>query len=268
MKTFKDVLKDQTVSTDLWLLVVGRVGQGKSTLTNSIVELEEEIAEEGAHAKICTSTIHSCVYPNLIPGIDVTVIDSPGLQDTHEREQSYIQAIKNKCQEVSLVLYCIKMTDQRFTNDEKITMQKLYQAFGPKFWERVMFVLTFANDERVDREDDSRDKPAQEPVNDEKELMKTRFVGRFELRVTELKELLLKVGAGFDSNILKNIKFIPAGWYKKDHFCRNPSQLPDRDNWLKDLLKSCHKQIKNTHKFSRLSLNDSKLNTSMMHNYM
>uniref|UniRef100_A0A1X7SEN6 AIG1-type G domain-containing protein n=1 Tax=Amphimedon queenslandica TaxID=400682 RepID=A0A1X7SEN6_AMPQE len=143
MATTKELLKDEKASTDITLLIIGRTGQGKSALANSIFEMSEEIAKEGADADSCTAISQSYHYPNAVPGISIIVIDTPGLQDTQGKEDAYIRHLKQKHNEVSLVLYCMKMTDHRLCNDDKVAITKLDEAFGREFWERVVFVLTF-----------------------------------------------------------------------------------------------------------------------------
>ena len=183
MATMKEILKNETATVDINLLVLGRTGQGKSHFVNSIIELGDKIAKEGAGTETCSLISQLYFYPNIVPGITVKIIDTPGLQDIHGREQIYIKQMKNDCKEVSLVLYCLSMTERRLTNDDKVAIQKLHQAFGPKFWERVVFVLTFANNERCDQKDD-RDNDETAPsgsYNENKEawneLLKNRFIG-------------------------------------------------------------------------------------------
>lgn len=256
MSTMKEVLSSERASSDIHLLVVGRAGQGKSTLINSLIELGEEIAREGAEADMCTTVSRSYVYSNIIPGVKVRIVDSPGLQDIHTNEQSYIQEMKTQCQEVSLVLYCMKMTDHRLAYDDTVAFQKLHQAFGPGFWKRVVFVLTFANNERCDQKD-SRDEDGPEPPFSDreawKELMRRRFVHRVRLRAADINAFL-KGSLHMDDFA----PFVPAGSYKANYFNPDPLLLPDRQHWLRELIKLSYSQMKKKHNFTRLNLNDSK----------
>ena len=257
MKTVKEILKDETCIDDIHILVVGNTGRGKSALVNSIIErVGEELAKEGARAKCCTKNTRSYIYPDIIPGMKIIVTDTPGLQDTNERNEEYVQEIKNKAQEVSVVLFCMKMTEHRIHNGDKIAIKEFHQAFGPKFWERVIFVFTFANKEDCSKMDE-RDEPGPEPpYQDEeawKELIKKRFIHRIELRASSVKDFLKEIisidGIG---------GFVPAGTRKPNRKFPHPMRLPDRENWLYDLLKLCYDQIKIKHGFTKLRLNNSK----------
>ena len=265
MKTIKELLQKENISTDVNILVIGRTGQGKSALVNSLIELgiKKQIVKEGAKGSGCTIIPQSYTYPNIIPGVSVTIIDTPGLQDTQNKEHKHIQEMKSKCQEISLVLYCMKMTNHRFTNDDELAIKKFYQAFGQKFWERVVFVLTFANDERL-RKWDERDKDdeSKEPdENDEdawEELRKERLTGRVQLRKKEINttanELLQLHGSGQSQDAIQKIKFevLPAGY-------RNPKFDGDLCgvNWQRDLITLCCNTAKHKQK---LKLNKSKIN--------
>ncbi|XP_019856616.1 PREDICTED: uncharacterized protein LOC109585108 isoform X2 [Amphimedon queenslandica] len=259
MKTLKQVLTDAKVghSKDIQIIVLGKTGAGKSALINSIIDLERIVAKEGADMEPCTGTVRLYRCSNVIPGVNVTIIDTPGLQDIHQKEQSYIQQMKSKCQEVTLVLYCMKMTDRRLTNDDIVAMKKLHQAFGPKFWERVVFVLTFANkedcDERIDIDEPESDSEPPDDDDDEEawaEITRKRFTHRIEHRSKAINVFLK------DTFRINDVPFSVAGTYKSHRKNRKPMVLPDRENWVVRFLSLCSHEIKEKHKFTKLSLND------------
>ena len=258
MKTMKQALENAKIdgpSKDIQIIVVGKTGAGKSALINSIIDLKKEIAKEGGGVDRCSEAVQKYYCSNVVPGVNVTVIDTPGLQDIHQQEQSYIQEMKSKCGEVTLVLYCMKMTDCRLTNDDNNAMQKLYHAFGPKFWERVVFVLTFANDENCERRDSRDEQDPEPPYEDEvawKKLIKKRFNNRILHRNKAVNGFLER------NFSIKGIPFSVAGTCKPSFTVQNPMSLPDRDNWLLDFLTLCCNEIKEKHRFSKLNLNYSK----------
>uniref|UniRef100_A0A1X7U0R6 AIG1-type G domain-containing protein n=1 Tax=Amphimedon queenslandica TaxID=400682 RepID=A0A1X7U0R6_AMPQE len=256
MKTLKQVLTDAKVeyTKDIQIIVLGKTGAGKSALINSIIDLERIVAKEGADTEPCTGTVRLYQCSNVIPGVNVTIIDTPGLQDIHQKEQWYIQQMKSKCQEVTLILYCMKMTDRRLTNDYIVAMKKLHQAFGPKFWERVVFVLTFANkedcDERIDIDEPESDS---EPPDDDDEawaeITRKRFTHRIEHRSKAINVFLK------DTFHINDVPFSVAGTYKSHRKNRKPMVLPDRENWVVHFLSLCSHEIKEKHKFTKFSLN-------------
>lgn len=149
----------------------------------------------------------------------------------------------------------MKMTDRRLTNDDIVAMKKLHQAFGPKFWERVMFVLTFANEENCSKKDD-RDQPESEPKPSYKDkeawhkIKKTRFTNRIKHRSKAINTFLRGT---FHIN---DVPFSVAGAYEGNFDNPSPMVLPDRENWLVDFLSLCCHEIKEKHKFTKFSLND------------
>ena len=252
MSTFKRILKGSKPA-DIRLLTVGKTGQGKSTLINSIIELEEVVAKEGAGANHCTTTSELYYYCGVVPGVSVTLIDTPGLRDIQGKEEGYIRQMRKECPEVSLVLFCKKLND-RLTIDDKVAIQKLRQAFGDGFWERVVFIITFANKEDCETRDErDEDDPALEPPNNDNDawskLSKERFVHRVELYVEDMRNAL---------NLDHATTVILAGTNKKSRKCADPMCLPDRKDWLHDLLQVCYDQINTKHKLSTLRLNNCK----------
>jgi predicted GTPase len=85
------------------------------------------------------------------------VFDSPGLQDGTNKENEYVQDMGEKCKDVDLILYTVKMTDERMHDDDVRAMRKLTIAFGEQFWSRAAIVLTFANQVQVPAESGTLD---------------------------------------------------------------------------------------------------------------
>ena len=238
---------------ELRILVTGKTGQGKSTLINGI--LGAQVAVEGARATRCTTRVE--MYSKTINGVPIKVFDSPGLQDSTENEEEYIQGMRDTCQELSLILYCTKMINTRLTDDDKNAMKKLTEAFGESFWKYAVFVLTFANMEDVTRKDDRdelEDEEEPQESDDEawKQFGKKIFEGRLKIWGEELQHFLINE-VGVSSKIAKGIPVVPTGDNKKSRSNVEFLRLPDRENWFNKFWEVCCLRVKETQLFLKVN---------------
>ena len=194
-------------SNSLRICIFGKLGAGKSTLINSL--LNRKVAEVGDSLGSVTKktqnysgAINKLEYSHMtIFNIDVMLWDTPGLQDPEVDKESVLNDIKTTISgKIDLYVYCIQMTQSRAEQGDFEAIRDLTTTLGPAFWTKALFVLTFANEVKV-------------PPSSEGKSLQEYFDKRF----TMWKEFLLSAlgRAGVEPNIAEHIPVVPAG-YKKE----------------------------------------------------
>ena len=128
------------------IVVVGKTGTGKSTLINSLIGRES--AKVGYTLRKGTGKVtkHSAE----INGVNFNAWDTPGLQDADEDTENdeTLKQISDKIGngQWDLLLFCIKMTEDRLTKDDRITIREVKNYFGEGVFRNAVFALTRANE--------------------------------------------------------------------------------------------------------------------------
>ena len=221
------------VTQEKQILVVGRTGSGKSALINSLMSAlvpqeGQAMAKEGGGIKGCTSQIME--YRAKYDNIDLTIWESPGLQDGTEKQEQYLQQLKEKCFKQDLTIYCTRMSDIRFScgddNSDMLAMTKLTELLGAKIWKNAIIALTYAN--------------LLESLNiDWEDLPEKEKAEAFEVKVEEWEEQIKEVmiqDLHIPEEIVDSVRVVPAGHYKKPN-------LPGHSSWLSNFLLECFKVI-------------------------
>lgn len=208
-----DLQKWYRQSNKVSIFLTGKVGAGKSALVNGLVGAT--VAKEGENLDPTTTEVKG--YRQRFRSVNVTVWDSPGLQEGVKNEAKYLEDMQKKCSDVDVYMYCVPMTLTRFLKGcaDVIAMKKLTEVFGPKMWENAMFVLTFAN---IAGQTDSEMMEAEDAQK--KEL--------FKLKIDQWKEKLtdaLVNEVDIDVEVVNQIDVVPVGY-------ANTPALLDRDHWL------------------------------------
>lgn len=206
-------------STSVNILITGRTGIGKSTLVNGLVG--SKVAKEGETLDPLTTKVEK--QSKKISEVVVNVWDSPGLQDLTGKEDLYLADISAKCRgNIDLFIYCINMSEDRFIpgGKEVTAMKKLTGVLGKDLWRNSVVVLTFANSFIGDAGDRC----------DTVDEIKAEFSSRMEEWRGTVHNVLEKE-VELDTEVIQQIKILPAGHYRRPHLFSDGSSSP----WLSEL---------------------------------
>jgi hypothetical protein len=145
----KDVLDkwyEATNRKQITLVTAGRSGVGKSTLIGNMLQLKGDAAPQYQHGPSSTTT-EVKTYTNTVNGVEVKIIDTPGLAATDVNEAKIIAQLQAESRgEADMLLYCVSLLpDSKIDEQDAKVIKTLKVAFGPDIWSHAILVLTFAN---------------------------------------------------------------------------------------------------------------------------
>ena len=190
----------------LQIHISGTCGSGKSALINAL--LGDHIVPERKGVYNVSRSKDILAFNNKRRmQVPVRVWLSTQLQhQDFEKEEQYLKDLKIKCKDVDLIIYCIKMTETRFTpgNPDEVAIGKLFKALGPDSLKKAVFAMTFANNVAS---------------NLDKEHYKINTMQWQEIIKNTLEKLF---------RIRSQVEVIPVGYYKE-------MDLPTCKNWLESI---------------------------------
>ena len=198
----------------LKILVLGRTGSGKSTLVDNIFGKNVAKVSDGLEP----GTLSVNVHKESIYGVDVTICDTPGLQDARGKEENYMKQVELVCSDPDVIVVCFRM-DGRWQNDDEDVVKVITENLGKELWDNTVIVLTHAD--RLDYQ--KGENPAQV------------LVKRKEAWTNKLKEALLHVG------VSQNMHVHLSGKHKS-------TKLHGEPHWLSRLFLAFQKKSKATGK--------------------
>ena len=161
--------KEQEEALKNGFLLAGKTGAGKSTLLN--VLLNKEIAKVKRSSKAVTSKVAFYYYKLQKNNKMITIIDSPGLEDTNKIidkniDNVHLDEIKNVVSQNHIqlkgILFLVNFQNERFDSSESNALINYNKIFPlPKFWEYILIIFTHyfgdPDGETVDEMKEERD---------------------------------------------------------------------------------------------------------------
>ncbi|XP_065178087.1 uncharacterized protein LOC135808788 [Sycon ciliatum] len=120
-------------------MVIGKTGEGKSTLINSLVG---QNVRRTSQVKSCTDRL-GLVQPIRVNGVEVSIYDTQGVQDGVVSDETVFKSIRGKS--IHLMVVCVSLNGRAELKDCQTTIATITRELGIQIWERAVVALTQAN---------------------------------------------------------------------------------------------------------------------------
>ena len=210
---------------DLKVVLIGQTGSGKSQLGNFI--LQNEFFKVGNGKSSETEIISE--GNTYLDGMSVTIVDTPGLNDTNSKDEEIMDKIVKKFKDdnsIDGIILVYSFRNMRRVQKHQELVNNLIEIFGKDLLEKRLKVI-FTNSVIGEERDETDEILEREQMNDAKEFLncmvmdhemiflntKKKFYDRFRPKIIELLNQIYNIKEKYGSinNALitkKKLKFI------------------------------------------------------------
>ena len=210
---------------DLKVVLIGQTGSGKSKLGNFI--LQSEFFKVGNGKSSETEIISE--GNTYLDGMSVTIVDTPGLNDTNSKDEEIMDKIVKKFKDdnsIDGIILVYSFRNMRRVQKHQELVNNLIEIFGKDLLEKRLKVI-FTNSVIGEERDETDEILEREQMNDAKEFLnymvmdhemiflntKKKFYDRFRPKIIELLNQIYNIKEKYGSinNALitkKKLKFI------------------------------------------------------------
>ena len=208
------------------LAVVGKAGEGKSSLINSLVG--KQVCEEGDTESTTMEMKEHVVQVN---GYDLKIFDTQGVNDGEDEEEHIFESMQDV--NIDLLIVCVSMKGRAQSRDTRDTISLLTKTFGIEIWERAIVVLTKANERAEEITRKAGNTPTPTPYKDVVDKFRKTLRGYLSRGEDEQHRKV-------PPSVIESIPTIPAG--KHDERRVDWRKLPDCEDWLSRFWMHCYER--------------------------
>ncbi len=237
IKNIKELEKEiENAPKKLSILCAGGTGVGKSTLLNGLIGCKADSLPVGDTLERGTDEVTERTFT--LRGITVTIWDTPGLEGSEGADKNYLEKIKEKCADFDIFLYCIKADEKRAIelSDERSSLLRYTELFGPELWKYSVVALTFSN--KIVNHYKEEAKIGKK--KDADAYVEREFKRKIDEWETKIQRALKKK---MDRETVEKVPVLPAGLARR-------RDLPGHNYWLSRLFVNFEDRLKKDSKMS------------------